>query len=138
MIEKNMDSPLSLVSIAERQGLPLPYLEQIFLKLRKSNIVTSVRGFYGGYALAVMPSKLSLFDIVCAVDSIKITEACSGIVKGCSPHGALCLTHHLWAKIDTVVMDFLKNITLNDVITNINLKDMAFKIPEGIYDCVYK
>lgn len=107
--------PISLVSISQRQGLPLAYLEQIFLKLRKAGIVESSRGFHGGYKLSRAPIEITLYDIVFAVDTLEPTEACAGIHLGCKPHGAKCLTHQLLYKLDDILLSFIKQITLDHI-----------------------
>lgn len=115
MIEQGVEKVVSLVSIAERQNLPLAYLEQIFLKLRKGGIVQSSRGFYGGYSFGQPIAQISICDIVCAVDTIQRTQPCNGINKGCMPHGASCLTHQLWTAIDHVLFEYLGQLSLEDV-----------------------
>ena len=117
MLTLNTSEPISLASIAERQALPLPYLEQIFAKLRKNGLVKSARGSSGGYILAREASIITIFDIVVSVDKkLKTTRCQDHSPIGCQPDGVRCLTHHLWSKIDDVMEMFLKNVTLNDVV----------------------
>ena len=132
-------SAVSLFGSPESQNLPLAYLEQIFLNLRKNDIVKSSRGFNGGYQLSSEPSKLSIFSIVMAVDALKITHPCKGQSIGCIPHGAHCLTHQLWTALDSVMLEYLKKLTLQDVYSN----TMAFITrtpPVKAFDegCVYE
>lgn len=115
MIENDSAMPVSLVSIAERQGLPLPYLEQIFLKLRKSDIVQSARGAQGGYLFARSPADITLHDVLVSVDKPLKTKRCNNALIGCQLNGARCITHDLWAKMDDVVEGFLKGLTLKNV-----------------------
>jgi Rrf2 family iron-sulfur cluster assembly transcriptional regulator len=106
----------SLSFISERQGLPLAYLEQIFLKLRKQGLVTSVRGASGGYVLARPANDVRIYDIISAVDlPLKATRCGTNSPVGCQPHGARCLTHDLWEGLGTVVEQYLKGVTLSDV-----------------------
>lgn len=113
------DNAISLSTISERQNLPLSYLEQIFLNLRKKNIVTSVRGFAGGYILNVDAALLTIYDIVMAVDALKINHPCEKLSRGiCTPHGAKCLTYQLWTALDHTLLMVLKSVTLHDVIMN--------------------
>ncbi len=115
MMESDSVAPLSLVSISERQNLPLPYLEQIFLKLRKSNIVQSARGAQGGYLFARNPADITLYDVLVSVDKPLKAKRCNNALIGCQLNGARCITHDLWAKMDDVVEGFLKGLTLQNV-----------------------
>lgn len=106
----------SLSFISERQGLPLPYLEQIFLKLRKQGLVTSIRGAAGGYILARPAENVRIYDIISAVDlPLKATRCANNSATGCQQKGARCLTHDLWEGLGFVVENYLKQITLADV-----------------------
>lgn len=115
IIESGSDRIISLGAISVRQNLPMSYLEQIFLKLRRNSIVESVRGSNGGYLLTKPYKSITLYDVVIAVDDLNITIPCTGISSGCAPKGARCLTHQLFTSIDIVLLDFLKTITLKDV-----------------------
>jgi Rrf2 family transcriptional regulator, iron-sulfur cluster assembly transcription factor len=109
-------TPVSLTVIAEQQHLPLPYLEQLFLKLKKAHLVQSHRGASGGYLLSKPLNAIYILDIVTAVDhSLKATR-CDSHKTGCQPNGDRCITHDLWAELDTVVETFLSKITLLHVI----------------------
>jgi len=116
MLNEEKEKPVSLVSIAERQSLPLPYLEQIFLKLRKSNLVQSTRGAQGGYVFARDPGEITLFDVILSVDKAFKSKRCHNATMGCQPNGARCLTHDLWAKLDDVIEAFFRGLTLRHVI----------------------
>jgi Rrf2 family iron-sulfur cluster assembly transcriptional regulator len=106
---------LSLTVIAERQELPLPYLEQLFSKLRRADLVKSMRGSFGGYELARPASHITMADIVQAVDVPMKATRCSGGGKGCQSNGNQCLTHDLWDELSAVVHGFLSQVTLEDV-----------------------
>ncbi len=107
----------SLTAISERQNLPLAYLEQLFLKLRRADLVKSARGATGGYMLAKKAKETYIYDIIKAVDMpIKATRCSKGSNIGCQPVGARCLTHSLWAELENVVEKFLQNITVHDVL----------------------
>lgn len=116
MLKESKETPVSLVSISERQSLPLPYLEQIFLKLRKNGLVQSTRGAQGGYVFARDPAEITLFDVVVSVDKEFKSKRCQHATIGCQPSGARCLTHDLWAKLDDTVELFFKSLTLRHVI----------------------
>src|SRR5208283_2317978 len=108
--------PISLTTIAERQGLPLPYLEQLFGRLRKAGLVSSVRGASGGYILGVPADDIRILDIIMAVDGPMRATRCEGEgASGCSIKGVKCLTHDLWDELGAVVQIFLRRITLADV-----------------------
>jgi Rrf2 family iron-sulfur cluster assembly transcriptional regulator len=108
--------PISLTTIAERQSLPLPYLEQLFGRLRKAGLVSSVRGASGGYILACPPEDIRVLDIIIAVDGPMRATRCEGEGgSGCSVKGIKCLTHDLWDELGAVVQIFLRRITLADV-----------------------
>ncbi len=109
---------VSLNKIAERQHLPLPYLEQLFLSLKKAGLVLSTRGSQGGYQLAKLPQDIYIQDIILAVDQNLKATRCEHKSQGCQPHGAKCMTHDLWDELTIVMETFLSKITLQHVITN--------------------
>ena len=125
MLNEGKETPVSLVSIAERQFLPLPYLEQIFLKLRKNGIVQSTRGAQGGYVFARDPGEITLYDVVVSVDTAFKSKRCHNSSIGCQPNGARCLTHNLWAKLDDAVECFFKSLTLRHAIDR-DVSNMIF------------
>ena len=109
------DTALSLGDIATRQHLPLPYLEQLFSKLRRAGLVTSIRGAYGGYKLAKPLADIAIIDIMGAVDKpIKTTRCKSESHDGCQHGGARCVAHDLWAELEIVLRNFLRHVTLLD------------------------
>jgi len=108
--------PTSLTAIAERQQLPLAYLEQLFVKLRKAGLVNSSRGASGGYMLARLDSDIRILDIITAVDKpLKAVRCDNQSSRGCQAHGQRCLTHDLWEELGMVVHLFLSRVTLADV-----------------------
>jgi Rrf2 family iron-sulfur cluster assembly transcriptional regulator len=108
--------PVSLATIADRQELPLAYLEQLFGKLRKAGLLKSSRGSAGGYVLARPVEDVSILDIIAAVDTpLKATRCKEGSSVGCRITGERCLTHDLWDELGAVVQLFLARITLADV-----------------------
>lgn len=107
--------PLSL--IAERQNLPLQYLEQLFSKLRRSNLVRSARGIKGGYELAQPASDIRVYDIILSADApVKATRCNSHEIKGCHTSGKQCNSHHLWYELEHVMHDYLIQVSLQDVV----------------------
>jgi Rrf2 family iron-sulfur cluster assembly transcriptional regulator len=112
--------PVPLADISERQGISLSYLEQLFSRLRKYGLVNSIRGPGGGYRLGMCSAKISVADVINAVDeSIKATR-CDG--KGNCQNGDECLTHMLWEGLSDRIEDFLKNITLAELVEQSNVK----------------
>lgn len=107
--------PTSLADIALRQDISLAYLEQLFAKLRRANIVEAVRGPGGGYRLTRPVSELPVADIISAVDEPIQTTACSASSDGCTAAGGRCLTHDLWDELGRQIHLFLNGITIEDV-----------------------
>lgn len=109
-------APLSIATIAGRQNLPIPYLEQIFNRLKKANIVVSSRGVAGGYLLAKPATQTYIEDIISVVDHpLKATRCSTQEAFGCQEKGSRCLTHDLWSELENVVHSFLSKVSLEDV-----------------------
>lgn len=109
------DQPMTLALIADRQGIPLAYLEQIFAKLKKAKLVVSSRGPGGGYRLSRVAAKIWVADIVLAAEeSIEMTR-CGKLEEGCSTKKARCLTHDLWEGLTRQIQVYLAAISLEDV-----------------------
>ena len=111
-------TPLS--EIADRQQISLPYLEQLFQRLRKAGLVESVRGRSGGYALSMEPSAIRIAAILAAVEEpLKMTRCAGGDGEaGCVGHER-CLTHDLWSALGNHIAAFLDGVTLRDVLDGI-------------------
>jgi Rrf2 family transcriptional regulator, iron-sulfur cluster assembly transcription factor len=107
--------PVPLAVIAERQQISRPYLEQLFARLRRRGLVSSVRGPGGGYRLARPASELSVADVVIAVDEPLRAIRCAGNGRGCMKGGARCLTHDLWEETGRRIQDYLASVSLADV-----------------------
>ena len=109
--------PISLTEISLRQGISIDYLEQIFSKLRKNNLVYSVRGPLGGYVLSKPPDEIKLLSIISAVDEkIKTVKCRKESKKGCNGKSIKCITHNLWDDLETHINKFFEDNTLNDVL----------------------
>ncbi len=109
--------PVSLRDVSLRQGISILYLEQIFLKLKKKNIVTSVRGINGGYKLAHEASKIKLSEIFIAVDEKVKTVSCNKhSKKSCNGKSAKCITHNLWDELEMYINNFFEKKHLGDLI----------------------
>ena len=105
---------MRLSDIAERQGLSLSYLEQLFARLRREGLVASVRGPGGGYRLAQSHGELSIGKIIDAVNERLDVTRCGG--KGDCQQGDTCLTHHLWTELSDNLHQFLHRITIADLL----------------------
>jgi Rrf2 family iron-sulfur cluster assembly transcriptional regulator len=109
--------PVSLFDIAERQELSQQYLEQLFSKLKRHHIVTSVRGQQGGYLLAAPLEAMSITRIIDAVDEpIKSTKCNRTSDFGCQGKQSKCLTHYLWTGLEDHIRTYLDGISLAQVI----------------------
>ncbi len=108
------NSPVTLSDIGQRQKISLSYLEQLFAKLRHSELVDSVRGPGGGYCLAKELSEVSVADIILAVDEPIDTTQCGG-KENCLNDGK-CMTHDLWAKLNDLIFDYLRAVTLEQLV----------------------
>lgn len=105
--------PITLAAISERQRISLSYLEQLFAKLRKNNIVASVRGPGGGYCLARPASKITIAEIVLAVDESLDATNCGR--TGTCLDGQPCSTHDLWSELSDRIHDYLQQVNLQQV-----------------------
>ena len=108
--------PVTLAEISGRQKISLSYLEQLFGKLRRHEIVESVRGPGGGYCLAKDMSKLSVADIILAVDEPIDATQCGG--KENCDDDQKCLTHDLWATLSERIFDYLESVSLRQLVDN--------------------
>ena len=108
------EGTMRLSDIAERQGLSLSYLEQLFARLRREGLVASVRGPGGGYRLAQPHGELSIGKIIDAVTEHLDVTRCQG--KGDCQQGDTCLTHHLWTELSDNLHQFLHRITIADLL----------------------
>ena len=114
---KSDSRPVALADIAARQDISLSYLEQLFAKLRRGGLVTSVRGPGGGYRLSRPSGELRIADIIMAVDEpIAATRCKPGSTKGCTKSGARCVTHDLWEELGQQIHVFLSSVSLADVV----------------------
>ena len=108
--------PVTLAAISERQHISLSYLEQLFGKLRRASLVSSVRGPGGGYNLAQPAAGITVADIVTAVDEAMDATQCGG--KENCHDDKRCMTHDLWATLNEKMNDYLSSVTLADVVSH--------------------
>ena len=117
LAKNNLKEPISLTEISLRQGISIDYLEQLFLKLRKNNLVQSARGPLGGYVLSKPPGEIKLLSIISAVDEkIKTVKCRKESKKGCNGKSIKCITHNLWDDLETHINKFFEDNTLSDIL----------------------
>ena len=115
----NSVNPVSLRDISLRQGISLDFLEQIFSKLKKKNIVKSTRGIQGGYILTKNPEQIKLASILNAVDEeVKTVQCKKESKKGCNSKTTKCITHNLWDELEIHINNFFEQKNLKDLINN--------------------
>ena len=111
--------PVTLSGISQRQAISLSYLEQLFGKLRRHEIVESIRGPGGGYSLARRADKVTVADIIIAVDEPLDATQCGG-KENChgadATTGVRCMTHELWATLNEKMVDYLDSVSLQDLV----------------------
>ena len=105
---------VTLTAISERQQISLSYLEQLFAKLRRANLVASIRGPGGGYVLAASADKINIAQIIAAAEDCLDATQCSS--KGNCHQGTPCLTHDLWESLNQTIHQYLSNVTLQSVL----------------------
>lgn len=112
------NGPVTLSGISQRQAISLSYLEQLFGKLRRHEIVESIRGPGGGYSLARPAAKVTVADIIIAVDEPLDATQCGGKENchGAHTDGARCMTHELWTTLNEKMVDYLDSVSLQDLV----------------------
>jgi Rrf2 family transcriptional regulator, iron-sulfur cluster assembly transcription factor len=121
-LHKNQ-GPVSLSDISSRQAISLSYLEQLFSKLRRCELVSSVRGPGGGYELKRGSGEIFIAQIIDAVDESVDTTKCQG--AGDCQGGETCLTHYLWEDLSEQIHTFLESISLADLVAKNEVKKIA-------------
>lgn len=112
----NDSSPVKLSDLAQAQEITVPYLEQIFSKLKQAGLVKSVRGPGGGYVLARPAAELRVSEIIRAVEEqVKMTRCESHQHNGCMSAGTRCVTHDLWEGLEKHIYSYLSAISLADI-----------------------
>ncbi len=106
--------PVSLADISGRQDISLSYLEQLFAKLRRNDLVSSVRGPGGGYRLSRGGHEIFVAQIIDAVNESVDATGCGGAAD--CQQGEICLTHHLWCDLSDQIHTFLSGISLSDLV----------------------
>ena len=107
--------PVTLAAISQRQQISLSYLEQLFGKLRRHELVESTRGPGGGYSLARSPAQITVADIILSVDEPIDATQCGG-KENCLGEGSRCMTHDLWASLNVRMIEFLNSVSLQKLV----------------------
>ena len=111
------NGPTSLSDISLRQNISLPYLEQIFIKLKDKNLVKSTRGAKGGYVLEKPAHDIKISNIISAVDEeVKMLNCKKESKKGCNNKSTKCITHNLWDQLDQHINNFFEKVKLQDLV----------------------
>jgi Rrf2 family iron-sulfur cluster assembly transcriptional regulator len=124
----NAEGPVTLAEISERQKISLSYLEQLFGKLRRQALVSSVRGPGGGYNLAKALETVSVADIIAAVDEPIDATQCAG--KENCRDDSKCITHDLWIGLNAHIFDYLRSVTLGQLVAEQRAKAGDVKVME--------
>ncbi|MBF7689461.1 MULTISPECIES: Rrf2 family transcriptional regulator [Acinetobacter] len=128
LLDLALQSPketITLAEIATRQTISVAYLEQLFAKLKRNGLVSSVRGANGGYHLAKDADDITVLEIIEAVNETVDATRCDH--KGNCQNGAMCLTHDLWQGLSHHIADYLAKITLADLISQKNVQTVALR-----------
>lgn len=115
--------PVSLGDISRRQEISLSYLEQLFARLRRNELVKSTRGPGGGYSLNRDPNQIAISDVISAVDENVDSTRCGGS-NDCQENNQ-CLTHDLWCELSRQIRDFLGEITLGELMSRRSIQRIA-------------
>ena len=117
LAKNNLQKPINLTEISLRQGISISFLEQIFIKLKKNQLVFSSRGPEGGYILSRSPEDIKLSSIIKAVDETVKTVGCKkNSKKGCNGKSIKCITHNLWDDLEDHINNFFEKNTLKDIV----------------------
>ena len=117
------NGPISLTDISLRQNISLPYLEQIFIKLKDKKLVKSTRGAKGGSILDKSANEIQISNIISAVyEEVKTLNCKKESKRGCNNKSTKCITHNLWDELDQHINNFFEKVKLQDLVnTNTNI-----------------
>lgn len=117
--------PVALADIAQRQGISLSYLEQLFTRMRKRGLVISTRGPGGGYSMSRPADRIAVAQVIMAVDENVDATRCGGL-SNCH-NEQRCLTHELWMDLSSQILDFLNDITLGQLMQRSGVQTVALR-----------
>ena len=120
--------PITLADIAQRQGISLSYLEQLFARLRKRSLVSSVRGPGGGYTLGREAGEIFVAQVISAVDESVDTTRCGG-AHNCHDNQQ-CLTHDLWKELSNEIRSYLDGISLAEIMSSDKVRQVSLRQDE--------
>ena len=124
LAKNNAKQPTNLKEISLRQGISLSFLEQLFFRLKKNNLVLSSRGPHGGYVLSKAPEEIKLSSIINAVDEqIKTLKCKKESKRGCNGKSIKCITHDLWYDLESHINSFFEKNTLKDIVYRVNVRE---------------
>lgn len=123
--------PVALAAISQRQQISLSYLEQLFGKLRRQELVESTRGPGGGYSLGRKAEEITVADIIIAVDEALDATGCGG-KENCMGDNGRCLTHDLWTSLNTKMLEYLRSISLRTLVDEQLAKGVAIETSHPI------
>lgn len=118
--------PITVHSIATRQGISVLYLERLTGLMRAKGLLKSIKGPGGGYELARLSQEITVADIIHAVEEPVDITTCKGL-ENCQK-GGRCLTHFLWEELNTRIMDYLQSVTLHDLTQYPKINDQVQKV----------
>ncbi len=121
--------PVALREISKREAIPLNYLEQLFLRLKRGEIIRSVRGPGGGYVLARSSSLVTVSEIVATVEEPLNPVSCLDGTDGSCSRGTRCVTHNVWKGLGEKIRGFLDSISLDDLVRDAS-KNLGLPTPE--------
>jgi len=121
----SVTNPITLSDISSRQDISLSYLEQLFSRLRRNDLVMSTRGPGGGYQLGRDPEEIKISDVILAVNETLDATGCQG--KETCAQGSICLAHNLWLGLSDTIFEYLNNITLATVISQKDIREIAYR-----------
>jgi Rrf2 family iron-sulfur cluster assembly transcriptional regulator len=113
---RSINGPVALAAISARQQISLSYLEQLFGRLRRAELVASTRGPGGGYSLGRDAAQITVADIIVAVDEPIDATGCAGRENCMGDDSGKCMTHDLWTALNTKMIDFLSGVTLKKLV----------------------
>ena len=126
------EQTITLAEIASRQSISVAYLEQLFAKLKRHNLVSSIRGANGGYHLARRAEDITVLEVIEAVNETVDATRCDH--KGNCQNGAMCLTHDLWHELSHHIADYLSKITLADLVARDNVQTVSLRQNSTTFD----